>query len=311
MGLINNLFKKMKETGYSLDEFINQNVIPGLIFTETVDMSDLIGIDSKTFIDCFKKNKNIHSIEEEKKLQHFLIKAKSYTEDTEFNSRLINKLTFIRDYGEMSIDEDRLVGEYKTEEKTYKLEIKMLNNKIIIENLFDQKKSKSICQKLSSGKSIIKYEEEEEKNFALEDRTSVNKKKQIRIESYNEEGIEESRYEKERVDNYDIMKANDEKIIHESSPFKNYTNKEFYYRAGKDTILVRMIKKYIRDEDTMRDIDTFLIGKNYAPDSKKLQKGGEFIWYDQDLHEKYINQEVSIDDVWNLRGDAYQKKKNS
>lgn len=311
MGILTKMSEKRKKERRSFDEFVNQGIIPTLTFSTTVDMAESIGIDSDTLFDVFKKSKNTYEVEKDKQIFEFLLKAKSYTSDKYFNDRVINKITFIRDYGVFSIEENKLVGKYQTKNKIYQLEIEMLENKLTIKNSFGNKKSVVVYKQLPTGKSLIKYEDESENIHDLKDKTSINQKNLLTIEGYNEDGIEEYRYEKEKEDNYYVIKETGEKVIHESSPFENYTNKNLYYRAGKDKILVRWIKLYTYPEDNkfIRNMDVFLIGKNYSPDSKKLQKGGDFIWYEKDLHEQYKNQEITLDDIWNLRGEAYQKRK--
>lgn len=302
--------KNRRMTKQNKKEFVKKNLVPeGTLMTTVDTTADIIGISFQALVDCLNRSKNILSTNADEKLQEFLMKAQSYTDDQNFMNSLLNKIAFIRNYGDFSIEGNQLIGKFTTKSETYQLVVTLSDNKIAFENSFEGKQSSALYKKLPSGRSLIQYKDKTTDIFDKKDRKSFNDKYQIVIESYNENGIQESRYIKETHDNYCIMNKTGEKILQYAGAFGNYTEKELTYREENNIILIRGIKKYVPSElkNRSRDKDYFLIGKNIDSNSKKLPIGGNFIWYDKELHEKYLNHEVSIDEVWNLRGDAYQK----
>lgn len=88
--------------------------------------------------------------------------------------------------------------------------------------------------------------------------------------------------------------------------------KEYKWRVDKNFILIKQQKTYNGDNNMYSSIssqnkDIMLIGKNLEPDNKKIPCGGNYIWYDNELHEMYKKNDVSIEDVWKYREYGYQK----
>lgn len=294
-----------------IDEKMGKTLIPDITFMANPVAANIIGISFPMLVDCLHHRKNILSTNDEEGLQEFWMKVQSYTDDQTFINILLDKIVFIKSYGDFFIEENQLIGKFTIQSKTYQLVVTLLDNKITFENSFEGRQFSGLYKKLPSGKSLIQYKDKTTNVLDLKDRKTFYDRYQMVIESYNEDGIQESRYTKETRDNYCIMNETGEKILQYSGPFGNYTEKQFDYREENNMILSRFIKKYVPSglENQSRNRDRFLIGKNVDPDSKKLLIGENFTWYDKELHEKYLNHEVSIDEVWNLRAEAYQKKK--
>ena len=300
-------------------DYFKKTLNPTLSMMALVDTADMIGTNPSDLGTCLAREINIHSAQIIKALKDFIVKMDSVITNEEFKKRVMTKIIFVRDYGTLAVEDDTLNGSVTNNGENYQLEVKITDKGVVFSSrqgdyLFLNGKAVTS----TNGKQSITYSKNEHtiyhnvKNGQIDlTSDSHNIKSQKEINVFEKDGVQSFRYNETNAENYFLDKNTNEKTLHAPSPFENYIEKEYTWRATNKTLLKKIFKKYTyseTDDISIHNTDAYLIGRNIAPEGKKLPFGGSFTWFDKELYQKYLNGECTVSDIWENQGDTYQQK---
>lgn len=316
--IFGNYFSKRKKTGSNAKEIrkLCETLEPMLCMMGIVDTADIIGIETGELIDTTKRPKNIISEKLFNQLDDLIVWIQLTVEDKEFRGKIISKINLVKNYGTCELNEDSLCGTFEGQGNTYQFSMKFREH--YIEYSFVKNDTvKSLAgefKKNENNTSQIKYNDSDDTIFHLDNGTDSHNIKTVKkIHSFDENGYENFNYEMEKHDNYYINLTTGDKALHEPSPFENYTDSTYIWRAPKESIIQKQKKQYIYSEEVdsfIHNIDSFLLAHNVDPMGQRLPSGGRFVWFDKELYQEYVRGNCDIDKLWKYRGTSYQKKNN-
>jgi len=317
MGIINlfrtKIINELDDKQRAFKEFIAEDVTPLFGMMAMVDTADLIGISSWELLDVLKKEPKMYSQEINQQVKQLLSKIDLVIKDKEFRDKLIAKTIFIRDYGNFEIDDQSFRGTYEIKDNKYQFELSVNDNFVKFEFINnDQTKMLSgKYRQTPTGASTIQYYDVDTTIYDLGEKNSFNIVSVKTVEVFDKDDIQTFVYKFEKHDNYYVDKISGDKTLHQPSPFENYGEATYRWRAPKNIILEKNKKDYIYPEGSdsfIMNQDSLLIGINIAPNQRRLPFGGNYTWFDKALYHQYINGECSIEDIWANKEDNYQKR---
>ncbi len=309
MNLNSNRFLNSKQL-----DFLSKNINSTLTAMELVNVSCLISISYDVLEKAIKKPRKKLHINKISKLKDLFQNIDFIIFDKKNNNKIKCMIMFIVYYGNFEINNNKFIGEYKENNETYIVNLSINKNKVQYKSGNDKINSEGVFNISSSGNSYLNITNTNLRVHKLNDKDLYQIKKVKVIETFDKNKIQQFNYSQTNFDSYYIMHKTNEKVLTNPSVLDNYVEKEYSWRKENGYIIKRNLRKYLNKDSNnssfipLSDTDNMFIGINEEPNSYRLPDGGNYIWYDAELDEKYKNGECSIEEIWKNKGITYIKK---
>lgn len=232
---------------------------------------------------------------------------------------IIEEINYFLSHGEIKVWLDRISGVSSDESRTFELEYTKEGIKYQIGNKKAKKTYNGEFIRKPNGEYFTKYTEKDTVCFNNIYHDKENKRFDIynittkqEINYYNVDGYQIYRYNEEKKDNYFLNKKTKVKELCCPNCFENYTEKNYAWKVSRDFIIQRHTVKYIHPiaSDSpmpLRNQELYSIGKNVIRDEKELQRGGQYIWFNKEQFNNFMNKKCTVNDIWAEREGDYYK----